>query len=99
MSKLRIALAGGGSGGHIYPLLAVAEALRETAPGAEMEIRYYGPEAGYGPSFAQQGISIRRIAGSKLRRYASGWLANLLDAPRFFWSLLKAGWKLYWYMS
>ena len=55
MASLRILLSGGGSGGHIYPALAIADAIRQLAPetdflfiGAEgkMEMRRV-PAAGY----------------------------------------------------
>lgn len=52
---IRLLVAGGGTGGHIFPLLAVARALEKIAPGSE--IRFVGtsrgiesrlvPEAGY----------------------------------------------------
>jgi len=33
---VRVLLAGGGSGGHVFPLVAVAEAIRQQEPGAEI---------------------------------------------------------------
>lgn len=55
MAALRVLLSGGGTGGHIYPALAIAAAIRELAPTAEflfvgaagkMEMRRV-PAAGY----------------------------------------------------
>jgi len=55
MSALRVLLSGGGTGGHIYPALAIASAIKEVAPdtaflfvGAEgkMEMRRI-PAEGY----------------------------------------------------
>ena len=40
---MRIVFVGGGSGGHFYPLMATAEALREQQPTAELF--YIGPNA------------------------------------------------------
>lgn len=36
MSKLRVIIAGGGTGGHIFPAVAIAHALQRLAPGVEL---------------------------------------------------------------
>ena len=41
---MRVLLAGGGTGGHIYPALAIAERLKNLHP--ECEILYVGTEKG-----------------------------------------------------
>ncbi len=89
---IRIALAGGGTGGHLYPLLAVADALRETA-GPDMRLSYFGPEHALMNEFERRAITIYPITSSKLRRYAS--FQNLIDIPKFGWSVLEALIKLY----
>jgi UDP-N-acetylglucosamine:LPS N-acetylglucosamine transferase len=38
---MRICFVGGGTGGHFYPLIAVAEVLKDTQPDAELY--YIGP--------------------------------------------------------
>jgi UDP-N-acetylglucosamine--N-acetylmuramyl-(pentapeptide) pyrophosphoryl-undecaprenol N-acetylglucosamine transferase len=68
MSELRIIIAGGGTGGHIFPAIAVANALKKMAPSTEilfvgakgkMEMEKV-PQAGY----KIEGID---IAGFKIK--------------------------------
>jgi UDP-N-acetylglucosamine--N-acetylmuramyl-(pentapeptide) pyrophosphoryl-undecaprenol N-acetylglucosamine transferase len=91
----RIALTGGGSGGHIYPLLAVAEALQAKLDAAKVPavFAYLGPKDPYSALLSQRGIPVYPIASGKLRRYFS--LDNFLDAPKFVIGFFQALFKLY----
>ena len=93
----RILLTGGGTGGHIYPLIAVAEELYYLAnQKQEIEIRYFGPTSNLEKEFAVIGIKTERIASSKWRRYSS--LKNFIDIPKFILSFFQALWKVFWFM-
>ena len=98
MEKFRVVFTGGGSGGHIYPLIAVAESLhaRLTALSAPAEFFYLGPKDEYSAMLAGHGIEIQPIASGKLRRYMSA--QNFLDAPKFLIGFLQALFKLYFIM-
>lgn len=98
MKKLRVLLTGGGSGGHVYPLLAVARQLREiaAAEGREMDLRYFGPPSVFSSMLVGEGILASRIAAGKWRRYFS--LLNFLDWPRSVWGFLQALFKIFWFM-
>lgn len=97
-NELRIVLTGGGSGGHVYPLLAVAEKLEKTAIEKKlyMEIRYFGPDDNYKNILERAGVKCASIISGKLRRYFS--LLNIVDIPKFFIGLFQAFFKLYWFM-
>jgi UDP-N-acetylglucosamine--N-acetylmuramyl-(pentapeptide) pyrophosphoryl-undecaprenol N-acetylglucosamine transferase len=98
MEKFRVVFTGGGSGGHIYPLLAVAEALQAKCNQlhALVEFSYLGPKDAYSALLSQRGIPVYPVASGKMRRYFS--LQNFLDGPKFVIGFFQALWRLYFIM-
>lgn len=80
----KICFAGGGTGGHIYPALAIIFALREADeksgahPDGKIEIFWIGQKNGMDRQIVEDaGVRFFGISAGKLRRYFS--LKNLLD--------------------
>lgn len=61
---MRVLLAGGGTGGHIYPALAVAEKLKTLHP--ECEILYIGTKKGLENKIVQTGNSFSVYCGGRI---------------------------------
>lgn len=88
---MRIAFVGGASGGHFYPLIAVAEVLKSEAPTAELY--YFGPSPYKKELLADYNIRYIYCPAGKLRRYFS--VQNFFDVFRSFFGVFIALWKLF----
>jgi len=74
---MKILFTGGGSGGHIYPLIAIAREIRRIYP-KKLEFYYAGPKDEYGAILLkQEDFIIKTIVAGKIRRYFS--LENISD--------------------
>ena len=93
MSK-RIVLVGGGSGGHVFPLVAVAEVLRTADPSVELMMLGNGPFLTGAATTA--GLPYKTIQAGKLRRYFSLW--TLLAPFQTIVGFLQSLWILFSYM-
>jgi len=91
-------LTGGGTGGHIYPLIAVTNELKKQAEalGIVLDLRYFGAEREYAQQIVDSGMEFIPIFSSKFRRYWS--LFNLIDILKFFISIPQILWKMFWFM-
>jgi UDP-N-acetylglucosamine--N-acetylmuramyl-(pentapeptide) pyrophosphoryl-undecaprenol N-acetylglucosamine transferase len=75
---INIAFTGGGTGGHIYPGLAVAAELKKQLSGREFQLFWLGSSAGIDRSLVEEaGIKFFGIPSGKLRRYFS--LRTIVD--------------------
>ncbi len=65
---MRIAFCGGGTGGHVYPALAVAAALRELPEGQELELLYIGVRGKIDEEIAvREGMAFQSVTAGPLR--------------------------------
>jgi len=90
----RILLVGGGSGGHVYPIIAVANALKEKAGGVELMI--LGDNKFMRPAANEISVKFHSILAGKLRRYFSPM--NFVDIFKFPIGLIQSLWYIYWFM-
>jgi UDP-N-acetylglucosamine--N-acetylmuramyl-(pentapeptide) pyrophosphoryl-undecaprenol N-acetylglucosamine transferase len=86
---IHVVVAGGGTGGHVQPAVAVVDALRRRV---SVHISWVGSHAGYERDVAPRlGVDYYPIATGKLRRYAS--LQTPIDALRIPLGIVQA-WRL-----
>jgi UDP-N-acetylglucosamine--N-acetylmuramyl-(pentapeptide) pyrophosphoryl-undecaprenol N-acetylglucosamine transferase len=88
---MRIGLVGGGTGGHFYPLMAVAEVLRDKHSADDLHLYYFGPNEYNREMLQKHNITFVRISAGKNRLYRSS--KNFFDYFKIlsgiFFSLLK----------
>jgi len=90
----RIVLVGGGSGGHFYPLIAVAERLNDRSSQTEdLELYYMGPEPYSEDDLVSNNITFVKIPTGKRRKYFS--ILNFFDTFKILFGFFFAVVKLY----
>ena len=103
---MRIALTGGGTGGHLFPILAVVQEIKKLidsnvfqippGEGTGVEFIFLGPETIGEEALAKEGITHKKIMAGKLRRYAS--LQNIFDIFKIPCGLAQSLWHLFFFM-
>lgn len=93
---MRIVLTGGGTGGHLTPLVAVAERLKMKLP-AEADILYIGSGAEMEKQImAEAGIPVKFVVSGKMRRYFS--FQNFVDLFKVPVGFVQSLWILLRFM-
>lgn len=93
---MKILLTGGGTGGHFYPLMAVARALNAVADQekiAKLDLIYMA-ESPYDKNvLLQNGIKFKKTYSGKIRRYFS--FLNILDMFKIIPGIIRSVFGMY----
>lgn len=93
---MKIVLTGGGTGGHFYPLIAVAQAINDLVTEkklVEAKLYYLAPEPYDTHLLFENQIEYRRVSAGKWRRYFS--IYNFFDGFKIIGGIITALWQLY----
>ncbi|OGG53898.1 hypothetical protein A3H16_00585 [Candidatus Kaiserbacteria bacterium RIFCSPLOWO2_12_FULL_53_8] len=93
---MRIVLIGGGSGGHFYPLIAVAEAIEDLCNERtliEPELFYVGPAPFDATALLEHDILYVPGSAGRIRRYPS--ILNVLSVFASSWGIVRSIFQLY----
>ncbi len=96
---MKILLTGGGTGGHFYPIIAVAESIRKIAKEQKLlnaDLYYMAPTKYDEMALFENGITFEQSYAGKVRRYFS--LLNVSDLFKTFFGVINAVisvWRIY----
>lgn len=97
---MKIVFTGGGTGGHFFPLIAIAQELNdmvEEGHYADVSLYYFSTEPYDEAELFEQHMQFVEIPSGKLRVNPSltSMLQNAFDMFRVGWGVMVAIWKLY----
>lgn len=86
---IKILFTAGGSGGHIYPIVALARAIKKIEQTSDKKVKlYFIGKTSFGrEELKQEGVKVISVFGGKLTRYFS---------IKSFWELFKTIFDLLW---
>jgi len=94
---MKILLTGGGSGGHFYPLIAVAQSITTLAREhklIDVKVFYMAPQPYDERLLFENNITFIKNSPGKRRGYFS--IMNFFDLFKTFFATIKAMWQMFW---
>ena len=91
---MKILFTGGGTAGHIFPIIAVAREIKKKYLQGDLQFFYLGPKDGFSEILlSQEGIKVKTILAGKIRRHFGfkSFFQNIFDvfkAPVGFFQAL-----------
>jgi len=75
---MKILFTGGGTAGHIFPIVAIVQEIKKSNPDSDFQFFYIGPKDEFAEKlFSEEGIEVKTIFAGKIRRYFS--FQNIID--------------------
>ena len=93
---MKIFFTAGGTGGHFYPIIAVAEALHDLVRERKLlepQLYYAAPDPYDREMLIANAITFVPTAAGKIRRYFS--LLNIVDVVKTGWGILRATMRVF----
>jgi len=79
---MKILFTGGGTAGHILPIIAIVREIRKFYQNPDLQIFYIGPRDEFSSTLlSQEGIQVKHVFSGKIRRYFTikAFFQNLFD--------------------
>jgi UDP-N-acetylglucosamine--N-acetylmuramyl-(pentapeptide) pyrophosphoryl-undecaprenol N-acetylglucosamine transferase len=94
---MKIVFTGGGTGGHFYPIIAVAEAMREVSKEQKLldqDLYFVAPDPYNEKILFDNLITYKKVPAGKIRNYFS--IMNFFDIFKTGFGIIKAMWTVFW---
>ena len=95
---MKIVFTGGGTGGHFYPIIAVAQALRDEIKKEKLlepQLFFLAPDEYNKGALYNNSITFKKIQAGKIRRNAGTGILNFFDLFRTGIGLVKSLWLMF----
>ncbi|MDP6388093.1 MAG: undecaprenyldiphospho-muramoylpentapeptide beta-N-acetylglucosaminyltransferase [Candidatus Pacebacteria bacterium] len=93
---MKIVFTGGGTGGHFYPIIAIAQEIRNIVKEQKLlepKLYYIAPNPYDKRALYENGIKFKKSSAGKMRRYFSIW--NLIDIFKTSWGVVKTVFQIF----
>jgi len=91
---MKLLFTGGGTAGHIFPIIAVVREIKKKYPYEGFEFFYLGPRDKFAKELlSQEGIEIKTVFAGKIRRYFSP--LNIIDFFKFLIGIFQAFYHIF----
>ena len=96
--KIKIILTGGGTGGHVYPLVSIFRSLKQMASQKLLTIDalYLGADGFAQETLEKERIKVKVISSGKMRRYFS--ILNFFDIFKLIFGFFQSLWLVWKFM-
>lgn len=86
---MKILFTGGGTAGHIYPLIAIVREIKKGSKSQNIQFYFIGPKDNFSRALLEkEGFIVKTIFSGKMRRYFS--FENIIDCFKFPLGVLQA---------
>lgn len=96
---MKIIFTGGGTGGHFYPIIAIAEAMRDIVKEQKLlepQLYFFAPHPYDKGLLYNNGFIYKKVTAGKLRRQKGTGILNILDTIKTFFGIITATWNIFW---